>query len=943
MATKPLKSITFPNLPDIYTVPQIDSTLLEQGQAADSKAVGDAIDTLDSSLSQRLETAENNVNMITQQIPTFADGLEVDEEGLVYLLNNGERIAGPYGPFAGGGGGGGGGTQTTMAITNDSGWLMKTVSKDTSLSVQCTWSSTLDDIPTGAGVLTIYVGGALRQTRNINQGTFTVSLDPYLTTAGSKLIRIKVTDAYGASREVRYTVAVEDFTITSSFDAHTPVTDAFAFYYTPKGTGTKTVHFKVDGTELSTETVEVSGRQQQKTIPAPQNHGSHTLEVWFEITVDEESIESNHLWYNFMFVDGQSNTPIITSQYNGDTVEQYGTIVIPYQVYDPADITTQVVLAVDGTTVQTITVDRTEQQWSYRPIDYGEKTFTITCGNVVKTFIITVTQSEAEIGAVTEDLSLYLTAQGRSNQEEHPEIWEYTNGANTISATLTGFNYVNDGWILDNDGVTVLRVSGDARVTIPYKIFAQDFRSTGKTIEFEFATRNVMNYDTPILSCFNDGRGFVATSQKVSISSEQSSLETQYKEDEHVRISFVIEKRSEQHRLMYCYINGVLSAVTQYPDNDDFSQVTPVNISIGTNDSSIDIYNIRIYDNNLTRHQILDNWIADTADVATMMARYDHNNIFDNNNNVVIEKLPSDLPYMIITSSELPQAKGDKMTCAITYVDPIHPAKSFTNSNVQIDVQGTSSQYYPRKNYKIKGKGKYVNSNGQESSTYQLTDDCLPANVFCLKADFASSEGANNVELVRAYCQACPYETPAQEEEPLVRQGIDGFPIVIFWNDGTDTQFIGKYNFNLDKGAENCFGFVQGDESWEIKTHASNRVLWKVSDFEGDGWLDDFEARYPDIDPPFEDPTQLKAFSDWICQTDTEAATNNSLAQSVTYDGVTYTTDSAAYRLAKFKAEIGDYVEIDSMLFYYLFTELFLMVDSRSKNMFPSFIGEEVN
>ena len=135
MATKPLKSITFPNLPDIYTVPQIDSTLLEQGQAADSKAVGDAIDTLDSFLSQRLETAENNVSIIMQQTPFFADGLEVDEEGLVYLLNNGGRIAGPYGPFAGGGGGGGG-TQTTMAITNDSGWLMKTVSKDASLSVQ---------------------------------------------------------------------------------------------------------------------------------------------------------------------------------------------------------------------------------------------------------------------------------------------------------------------------------------------------------------------------------------------------------------------------------------------------------------------------------------------------------------------------------------------------------------------------------------------------------------------------------------------------------------------------------------------------------------------------------------------------------------------------------------------------------------------------------------
>ena len=175
-----------------------------------------------------------------------------------------------------------------------------------------------------------------------------------------------------------------------------------------------------------------------------------------------------------------------------------------------------------------------------------------------------------------------------------------------------------------------------------------------------------------------------------------------------------------------------------------------------------------------------------------------------------------------------------------------------------------------------------------------------------------------------------------------MRQGIDGLPCVIFWDNGAGTEFIGKYNFNLDKGAEDCFGFQNDDESWEIKTHASSRVLWKVSDFEGTGWLDDFEARYPDTDPAFTNPEQLKAFTDWIVQTDTEAATGNALPAPVAYGGVTYTNDTADYRLAKFKAEVEDYVETDSMLFYYLFTELFLMVDSRSKNMFPSFMGSEV-
>ena len=43
MATKPLKSLTFPGLDDVYTIPEIDSTLTARGKAADAKTVGDAL------------------------------------------------------------------------------------------------------------------------------------------------------------------------------------------------------------------------------------------------------------------------------------------------------------------------------------------------------------------------------------------------------------------------------------------------------------------------------------------------------------------------------------------------------------------------------------------------------------------------------------------------------------------------------------------------------------------------------------------------------------------------------------------------------------------------------------------------------------------------------------------------------------------------------------
>ena len=152
-----------------------------------------------------------------------------------------------------------------------------------------------------------------------------------------------------------------------------------------------------------------------------------------------------------------------------------------------------------------------------------------------------------------------------------------------------------------------------------------------------------------------------------------------------------------------------------------------------------------------------------------------------------------------------------------------------------------------------------------------------------------------------------------------------------------------KYNFNNDKGTSEVFGFQDDDESWEIKNNISNRVVWKSADYSTSDWLNDFEARYPDTDPAYEDPTQLAAFAEWVVSTDRSAATGNTLSSPYTdADGTVHTVDNAAYRLAKFKTEASNYLEMDSTLFYYLFTELFLMVDSRAKNAFPSFMGGEV-
>ena len=872
--------------------------------------------------------AEIDPDAINNRIALKGDNLEFDPDtSLLWLLSGGERIGdGIKVATSGGGGGGGGGESNNAVLTlkNTSGWIYKTLSEGAACAISFAWSSLEDGMATGAGVLRITVNNTVKYTGQIAQGDVPMDISGYLV-PGSNTVKVNVTDVYGNSRTISYNLTVVALSLASTFDATAAYTGEIAYTYTPTGSALKTVHFILDGKEIDTASVSTSGRQQPFTIPA-QSHGSHTFEVYFTAEVDGETVESNHLYYVLICTESGNNTPIIAVDWRTFAVEQYETLSIPYIVYDPASLTATVTRHSSETGLTaTLTQDRTKQTWSYRVETAGSVTLTISCTGAdtstgtpltaVVTLDLTATETALDVQAETNDLSLYLTSYGRSNNEANPAEWKYGG----VSATLTGFNFTSDGWMEDEQGITALRVGGDARVEIPVQVFAQDFRTTGKTIEIEFASRSVLDYDAIIATCWAGERGLQITAQQAMLRSEKSVVTTNYKEDDHLRLSFVIEKRSGR-RLILAYVNGIISGMMQYPDSDDFSQAVPVNIALGSSDCTIDIYNIRIYESDLTRFQMLDNWIADTQDLGDKKDRYDRNNIFDDYGQILPTTLRPSQCYMILRCPVLPTYKGDKKTCSGEYVDPVHPERSFTFTGAQIDVQGTSSQYYYVKNFKIKFKGGFTR-NGATSETYAMNAQAVPTNEFTYKADVASSEGANNVVLAELYNELCPIRTPAQVADPRVRQTIEGHPIVMFHDDGSGAKFIGKYNFNNDKGTPEVFGFKPGDESWEIKENGNALVSFKSADFTG--WETAFEGRYPDKNT---DITRLQQFVAWVASTDTTA------------DGLT--EEEKAARLEKFQTEIGSWCDVDDAIFYYLFTLIFLCIDQREKNAFPTYIAD---
>jgi hypothetical protein len=231
------------------------------------------------------------------------------------------------------------------------------------------------------------------------------------------------------------------------------------------------------------------------------------------------------------------------------------------------------------------------------------------------------------------------------------------------------------------NGQTLRFLPGDT-MKINYKPFETDFRVSGYTIEAEFETHNVRDYDSIIIDSFNAGRGLRIKSQSASLSSEQSGVNIQFKEDSRVRIAFVVEQLS-LYRFVYIYVNGVMCGVIRYPENDDFAQVNPVEIFIGSESCGLDLYSLRMYNKGFTRHEQLNNFICDRPTLAERIEANDRNNVLGDNGEVTIANLPMNIPYMIIECEELPQFKGDKKKeKSVTYVEPLHPERSFTATGV---------------------------------------------------------------------------------------------------------------------------------------------------------------------------------------------------------------------------------------------------------------------
>ena len=741
------------------------------------------------------------------------------------------------------------------------------------------------------------------------------NIDKYLS-EGTNQITVSIqgltsmaTVAVGITYQVVELSLTCDYDIAQVFNLSSGA-KTLAAEFSVSGYGTKTLEWYIDGEKLAfdsitDEVVNESATRTKYIQLSDLQEGVHSLQVRACTTVDGEVFYSDTEYREIMVYNGVAILPLaaiamtvpaaygIISTKRLYSMQQYVSYALNFATYHPKSSTTEVVVMLGGVQQGSlISENGTANQITLFPTKSGDSSIDLVMDETTYTLGAEIAQSAISVAEITNALQLDFRAQGKSNNATDKDSWAYGN----YEGTFAGFNWNNtSGWVNN-----ALHINAGASFDIDLAPLGVNPASLGKTIEIEFASTNVNDDDAVLLDLRNaDGAGLLITATNVKLVSQAGvTIETSYKDNEFIRVAFVINKTSgvTNKCMSFIYVNGIVSRGVAWASTDRYTSDALLHFT-GTAGAEMLLKSLRIYDMALTNDQVLNNYTLYRDTVAEMIEVYDRNNVYAENSNAFdYEKMMSRLPVMIVTGDiptlESTSDKDTQITVDIEYYNLQDQSRSFKMKNAAMRPQGTSSMGYPKKNFRIYTQKRddtvLYDANGEvvADKLYSFTKEAQPVNCWCLKADYAESSGTHNTGIARLWNKVL-VDTKIDDEYPLrtnaqkaamaaayqydVRTTIDGFPILMFYRltDNDPLVFIGKYNFNNDKSTESVFGFVgipgfdnTKMQCWEVLNNGNALALFtSVAGFDS-GWKEAFESRYPDTKTP--DTSDLKAFCSWM-------------------------------------------------------------------------------
>ena len=844
-----------------------------------------------------------------------------------------------------GGGGGGQSSSSTITIQYITTTPVIALSSASSIVLQYHYNS-VDSAGVGIGGLATWKIG------NTTIGTQTLTADQdysfditQFVSLGTQRVTLSITDDNGSVATRIWTVQIVDVRIESNFnDTFTYPVGQINFSYTPYGSISKVVHFKLDGTELDPVTTSSSGLPMSYTLPS-KPHGAHLLEAYITANVGGTDITTDSVFKDIIYYDSTSDVPVIGVANQSITARQYTTNNIVYTVYDPNTETPTVTMAVDGETVSTQTVTNGSHTWTYKTADVGTHTLTIKCRDTVKTITLVITQLDIHVTPITANLQLDFNPVGMSNNSED-RLW--TNGTYSMSVS-NNFDWVNGGYQIDGNGDQYFCVKAGTTATFDYKLFGDDAKRNGKEFKLIFKTSNVRNTDSVWLNCASGTTSTVGLRMRpheAYITSTTNSLMAPYSEEDVIEFEFNIAPDTANIPMVMSYEDGVALRPLVYGADDSFTQETPVDITIGSTECDVWVYRMKCYNSSLSDSDILNNFIADARDAEEMINRFERNQIYDENNNLTPESVSTTCPWLRVIKIDCPHFTNDKKDkvadTTIEYIykngDPV--LDNWVATGASHSGQGTTSNEYAaagRNLDLIMNTDTTVITLGDGTTTAEkisLTRTSVPVAYLNVKVNIASSENANNALLQKRYDRYMPYTSLPKENNSKVKNTMEFYNCVVFVRendadlsthreyDDTNWHFYAIGNVGDSKKTDNTrvvdkndpkeFCVEIMDNTFPNSTFPSGaEALAKLdADTFTEASGETYGLRYEMKNISAEDhETNLTAWRDF-------------------YRFVVNSSDE------DFHDHLGDYFVLDSALYFYLYTLQWTMIDNRAKNTF---------
>lgn len=874
-----------------------------------SSLISPSIKVLDTEGKYTSENVEGCLNEIAKDISTMKNDIK-------YIYENGT---------IGGGTGGGGSAVPTIKIDGEldaQGIHTRVVKSDDIVEIYYFFNSPNP----GTGTVELNYGStSIKETIKQGRNKWTVGKFP----RGTHNLSIVVEDRQGfMSDPARIKIisgALEiasDFSDASDFNLNDNISIPYRIYTEiPEPI---TAELTLDG--VKTQKI-VSKGDNVWNVGTLNTLGVHTA----SIRTYCESAESNVLNYSLVVAD--ANNLFVSSTFKELTFPQGKRLQLDYRISMKNQYQFKSNLWLDGQLVETVRNPSGVSYWDLGAnLSLGIHTFKIesmTLDELYKDSLeLQVEIVESDLINIPEPVNGLIAkfdANGKMNSSDSKTIWEDKSG-NNVRCNLYNFNYATNGWVTDTQtDSTVLKFAGKTYAEIDLTPFLNGVE-TGFTFDILYKINNSGNMDARAVDCKNPispYQGFMIDTEK-SILSGRQTVKSYHQEDTWTRQTFVIDRVEKTIRT---YTNAVISNASLIGDRDPVNDEFKFNgkVLLGAsrdsngniiNNSTCSIRNIRVYNRALNNEEILNVHMCDIKNAEELKRIYELN------------YGETSIPTMTITGVGIENLEPDQdsVTVKVDYIDPSNPHKRFTRDICQLAIQGTTSRFYPVKNYTL-----WLRENdGQPKRDYAPLDNWMPEERWTLKTNYMDSSHANNVGLnkfVHELFKENPY--PQQQINPATRSNIDGQPIKVIIN-GKD---CGVYTWNIDRYAHNNYGLVTYNSDGTVNRHnaalsyevavnsttgagAFNDDRWDSVKYE---WKHRYNYRGEDV--------TIKEGNDTVLA----PGRHTELVELIAW--VKNCTD------AEFFGDVGKHFSLPHLIDYYLTAYGFAMIDNLGKNMVITTFG----